>query len=387
MFILDLPYVSEFLLKTIERNNFKVIDTPASKQVTSGRALNLISEEEAVRILKEDPQTPLYTNSENSIAWVTENLSFTRLPDHIQIFKDKVRFRELVKDIFPDFVFKSVDLHNLPSYQPEEKDYPFVLKPAVGFFSLGVHIIHDRSQWDNAVNEITGKDMQTIYPKEVIDNSVFIIEEYIEGEEYAVDCYFDAKGYPVILNILHHKFSSGTDTSDRVYSTSAEIIRNNLKQTEQFLSMIGKKAGLMNFPLHVELRIDNDGRIMPIEVNPLRFGGWCTTADLAFHAYGINSYEYFMKSKKPDWDKVFEEKKGKIYSIIILNNNSGIDAERITGFNYDLFKSDLENLIEMRKLSIKEYPVFGFAFTETSKDNEKELEKILVSDLKRYILT
>ena len=244
MFILDLPYVSEFLLKTIERNNFKLIDTPASKQFTSGRALNLISEEEAVRILKEDPQTPLYTNSENSIAWVTENLSFTRLPDHIQIFKDKVRFRELVKDIFPDFVFKSVDLHNLPSYQPEEKDYPFVLKPAVGFFSLGVHIIHDRSQWDNAVNEITGKDMQTIYPKEVIDNSVFIIEEYIEGEEYAVDCYFDAKGYPVILNILHHKFSSGTDTSDRVYSTSAEIIRNNLKQTEQFLSMIGKKAGV-----------------------------------------------------------------------------------------------------------------------------------------------
>ena len=64
MFILDLPYVSGFLIKTIENNNFKVINTPASKQFTSGRALNLISEEEAVRIMKENPQTLLYTNSE-----------------------------------------------------------------------------------------------------------------------------------------------------------------------------------------------------------------------------------------------------------------------------------------------------------------------------------
>ena len=50
------------------------------------------------------------------------------------------------------------------------------------------------------------------------------MEEYVEGEEYAIDCYFDEKGEVVILNILHHKFSSGRDTSDRVYSTSKEII-------------------------------------------------------------------------------------------------------------------------------------------------------------------
>jgi hypothetical protein len=28
----------------------------------------------------------------------------------------------------------------------------------------------------------------------------------------------------VLLNVLHHLFSSGTDTSDRVYSTSKAII-------------------------------------------------------------------------------------------------------------------------------------------------------------------
>ena len=33
-----------------------------------------------------------------------------------------------------------------------------------------------------------------MYPKEVLDTSTFILEGYIEGEEYAIDCYFDNEG-------------------------------------------------------------------------------------------------------------------------------------------------------------------------------------------------
>lgn len=58
---------------------------------------------------------------------------------------------------------------------------------------------------------------------------------------------------------------------------------------------------LKNFPAHIEIRIDKNGNINPIEVNPLRFGGWCTTGDISWYAYGFNSYEYFLKGKKPDW--------------------------------------------------------------------------------------
>jgi len=41
--------------------------------------------------------------------------------------------------------------------------------------------------------------------------------------------------------------------------------------------------------------------------------------------------------------------------------------------------------LDLRKLDIKQYPVFGFVFAETSLDNEQELTKILISDLKKYI--
>ena len=57
--------------------------------------------------------------------------------------------------------------------------------------------------------------------------------------------------------------------SDRVYSTSKEIIEKYQNQIQDFLEIIGEKANLKNFPAHLELRIDEKGRINPIEVNLL----------------------------------------------------------------------------------------------------------------------
>ncbi|NPA37420.1 MAG: ATP-grasp domain-containing protein [Chlorobi bacterium] len=386
MFFLDKPYISDILIKTVKENNYPVVRTTIAEELIKEEKINFLEPEEAVRFAKENPHTRVYTNSENSIAWIAENLSFTGLPEKINIFKDKIRFRELIKDIYPDFVYKAININDIAGYTPSESDYPFVIKPAVGFFSLGVYIVHNKEQWKIAQKELAYKNLQSFYPKEVIDGSMFIIEEYIEGEEYAVDCYFDENGNVVILDILHHMFSSGTDTSDRVYYTSTKVIQQNIENITIFLSELGKRAGLTQFPAHVELRIGDNGKIAPIEVNPLRFGGWCTTADLTLHAYGFNPYVYFMENKKPDWEKIFREKEGKLYSIIILNNNSGIPESKIKGFDIDLFKSDMENLLEFRELDIHKYPVFGFAFAETSENNKKELTDILISDLKRYVI-
>ncbi len=49
----------------------------------------------------------------------------------------------------------------------------------------------------------------------------FILEDFIQGEEYAVDYNHNDKGGG---SYLYTTFSSGTDTSDRVYSTSKAII-------------------------------------------------------------------------------------------------------------------------------------------------------------------
>ena len=154
---------------------------------------------------------------------------------------------------------------------------------------------------------------------------------------------------------------------------------------QEFLNTLGKLVNLKNFPFHVEVRIDKNGTIIPIEVNPMRFGGWCTTADLSYFAYGFNSYQYFLNGTKPNWKELFKKGKNKKYSLILLDNNSGIPENKIASFDYDLLLSDFENPMELRKVDYNEYPFFGMVFVETSLENEKELDQILTSDLKKYI--
>ena len=84
----------------------------------------------------------------------------------------------------------------------------------------------------------------------------------------------------MITNILQHLFSSDDDVSDRVYLTGEEMVTDNLDRFTAFLAQVGQLAGWRNFPVHVEVRVDACRPIVPIEFNPLRFGGWCTTADL-----------------------------------------------------------------------------------------------------------
>jgi len=221
----------------------------------------------------------------------------------------------------------------------------------------------------------------------VLDTSSFIIEQCIIGEEFAVDAYFNSLGEPVILNIMKHTFSSDNDVSDRVYTSSKEIIESNLKEFTEFADRIGNLAGVKNFPVHIELRRDNDGTLLPIEVNPMRFGGWCTTADISFLAYGFNPYLYYYSQKKPNWSALLNGKEGKLFSIIVLDNSTGIDVDKITSFDYEKLLSKFEKPIELRKIDFQKYSVFGFLFTETREDNFIELKNILDSNLNEFIST
>ncbi len=385
MILIDQPYVSDFLVRTIKENNFEIIATPEAKTLISDDSLNWISENDARDIILNTPNPLVYTNSENALTWVFNNLKETTLPDQIRLFKDKFKFRELTKELFPDFLFKKVNLDETQTLVVDELKLPFVIKPSLGFFSIGVHIVHTKSDWVAAQKELNFENLKSIYPKDVMDSSTFIIEEYIEGEEYAIDAYFNNEGEAVILNILNHKFSSGLDVSDRVYSTSQNIIRTLKEPIEAFLKPIGEKADLKNFPLHLEVRIDEKGNIKPIEINPLRFGGWCTTGDLGWYAFNFNSYQYFIQNKKPNWEEIFKTKKNEITSIVLLNNNSGIEPSEISSFDFDMLSQDLENILVIRELDFNIYPAFGIIFTETSEGNEKELNEILRSDLRKYI--
>ncbi len=389
MFFVDKPYVSDFFKMTVRDNAIPVVGTEIVKELGLYAGTKVISEDRAIEMARESDNPTIYTTSENSIGWIAKHLAFSNLPGKIALFKDKLKFRELTKTIFPNFYFKEVRVEDLKKIQFNEIPLPFIIKPTVGFFSSGVYKVSNFEEWVNTIDSIIAEidPIKDLYPAEVLDTSSFIIEQCINGEEFAVDAYYNSLGESVILNIMKHTFSSDNDVSDRVYTSSKEIIEGNLKKFTEFADRIGNLAGVKNFPVHIELRRDNDGTLLPIEVNPMRFGGWCTTADISFLAYGFNPYLYYYSQKKPNWSAVLKGKEGKLFSIIVLDNSTGVDVNEITSFDYEKLLSKFEKPIELRKIDFQKYSVFGFLFTETREDNFIELKNILDSNLNEFIST
>jgi hypothetical protein len=388
MFFADKPYVSDFFKKTVRDNEIPVVGTEIVESLELYSGTKIISEETAIEMARASNDLRIYTTSENAIGWIAQHLSFSDLPEKIALFKDKVKFRELTKPLFPNFKFREVRLGDLKKVDVTDFPLPFIIKPAVGFFSMGVHKVTSHAEWQGTVEKILAETGQnkTAYPQEVLDTSTFILEECIDGEEYAFDAYFNASGEPVVLSILKHTFASETDVSDRVYTTSKEIIENNLEDFTRFAGQIGDLAQLRNFPVHVEVRRDH-GVLLPIEVNPMRFGGWCTTADISALAYGFNPYLYYFSQQKPNWSEALNGKEGKLFSLIVLDNSTGVSVNDITAFDFDRLLSNFEKPMELRKIDYREHSVFGFLFAETREDNFIELKRILDSNLSEFIST
>jgi len=387
LFFVDKPYISDFFKRTVRDNAIPVVGTEISRNMGLLPGTRIISEDEAIKLARKTENLPLYTTSENALSWISNHLSFTEYPEMIEVFKNKAKFRQLTSSLVPDLFFKEVKIEDLSEIRFSDLPLPLIIKPVAGFMSAGVHKVRSSEEWNQTLRIIKEEAHQNKdpYPREVVDPSTYIIEGCIKGDEYAIDAYYSSDGEAVILNILKHIFSSADDVSDRVYTTSKKIIENNLVEFTEFVSKIGKSVNARNFPVHVELRRDSSGTLYPIEVNPLRFGGWCTTADLAYFSYGFNPYLYYTSQIKPDWPEILKNKDGKLYSIIILDNSTGIHPDRIISFNYEKLLAGFENPIELRQFNYQEYPIFGFLFAETSDNNQSELQYILKSDLTEYV--
>ncbi|UZN01165.1 ATP-grasp domain-containing protein [Lysinibacillus sp. MHQ-1] len=100
--------------------------------------------------------------------------------------------------------FTEVSLKELDELDPGSLPFPIIVKPVIGYSSVGVHRIDKVEEYKETIEQLKFEMEVTSaeYPIEVINNQSFIIEKLIEGDEYAVDVYFTEEGEPVILNIF-----------------------------------------------------------------------------------------------------------------------------------------------------------------------------------------
>jgi len=384
--ILDEPYVSQYLKDTILSAGLPVLRNETSVKQDFPDGAVLMDDAACIALMKEHPEQKLYSNSEHAIKWIAENLAFTGLPETITRFKDKAAFRRLLQPLFPDFFFREVAAEDLDSLDIHAIPKPFIIKPAVGFFSAGVYMVASDADWEEVLQLLKRemKEHSSLFPPQVYSAAAWIIEEYIPGTELAVDACFTADGEPVVLNILSHMFSSDADVDDKVYLTSKAIIRKYLSPVTDLLRRIQSLTGIRNFPLHIELRVTEDGHVAPIEVNPMRFAGWCTT-DIAEYAYRINVYRAYFEENAPDWETMLADDNGDVFALFVVKPPADLDREMIAGFDYDGFAASFAHPLEMRPVDFNRYPVFGFFFVRMENGDLREAEDFLHADLREFI--
>ena len=381
MIILERPYVSDELKDYLAETGLPVLKNDTAIECGAGYPLNLVDECDFRETLNKGGK--LYTVSENALEWVYDNVADRDMVRGIRIMKNKADFRRVIKTLYPDFFFEEVSADALKDIAVDALKMPFVLKPAVGFFSVGVYTVFDESDWKAALKDIDARmeGWKDDYPDSVVGNATFILEEYVRGDEYAIDAYFDDAGRAIVLNIMKHDFTSADDVRDRLYYTGKTIIETWLRPFTDFLNTVNGLIGVRNFPLHVEVRVDG-GRIVPIEFNPMRFAGWCTT-DLVDFAFGVKTYDYFLNGRVPDWGALLDGKDGRIYSFVILDKPK--TNEPIRYFDYEALRSRFGNVLHLRRMDHARMPVFGFLFVETDESDRRELDAIMASDLTEFI--
>ena len=381
MIVLDEPYASEPLLAWLESSQHPVLDNQFARTGLQGRALNLVPVEEAVRRI--DDGERVYTNSENALAWIVGNTRNQGLARAIGLFKDKAAMRQVLSALDPDLFFKTCSVDELFKLDFSKLPAPFVLKPSVGFCSMGVYAVSDREDWERALADIqkNAASWHDLYPESVIGTGSFILEGYIGGTEYALDAYFDEQGRARILNVLRHDFASAEDTSDRMYVTSAAIVRDNAPAFAAWLDRVNALVGARNFPVHVEVRVD-EGHVCPIEFNPLRFAGLGGT-DVSWYGYGYRTYEAFLDDAPPDFESAFAGKDGKVYSMSLLNAPADVNGEE--RFDYEAFAQRFSHVLELRPFDVRRTGNYGFLFLETDADSADELDFLMRSDLKEFL--
>lgn len=381
MVILEEPYASPLLVEWLASSQHPVLDNDFARSLQASHPLNLVGAKECARRLSSGER--VYTSSENALSWICDNVDNADLVRVIELLKDKAALRKLLSPLNPDLHFKVLPRKALRDVAVEDLSLPVILKPAVGFCSMGVYAIERSDDWNRALADMEASESvwNERYPESVVDASDCIIESLIEGVEYAVDMYYDAEGKARVLNVLRHDFAGPEDTGDRMYVTSRDIVLRVAPLIEHWLDDANDYIGARNFPAHVEVRV-KDGAVVPIEFNPLRFAGLGGT-DVAYLGWGLRTYAAYLQDEAVDFDSMTASAAGKVYSMSLLNPTPSADLRR--PFDYEAFEARFSNVLAFHHFDVNATGSYGFLFLETDASSAAELDFLLHSDLTEFL--
>lgn len=372
-----------------QTNHWLLVDNHSEQaspieRLRSNPALHVLNKEalknaENLRFAQDDK---ICITSETVLDIAIQRIDDQSLVHLIETMKNKVACREMLRDLYPNFYFEVIPLWELPlrTFDPTKK---YVLKPVKGYHATAVRIFDTSMDLNSVVVEVEQELERNLkfFPTSVLSQGEFFVEEFIEGEEYAVDMFYSETGEPVILNIYHHPIPQKFEYLHALYYTSADVFALLHDRFVEFFRHLNQSLQARRFPIHGEFKFDGK-RLVPIELNPVRFGG-SGLADLAYHAFGFNPFEHFFLDKKPDWQEIWASRRDKLYAWVLGYNGSGINVEDYRP-HLSKFRGLFTHILSDVALNYQNDPAFAVIYIEEY--DLQKIYKLVNTEFKEYFV-
>lgn len=205
------------------------------------------------------PTDKLFIQSESALSYILPHMVDTEIAKAIHMLNNKVEARTLLHTMYPEFHYKKIPLDKIDTLKLEPGK-TYVLKPIRGFHGVGVKIITNTTNLLDIKQSICKEIKKNIklFSASMFSQDNFILEEFIEGEEYAVDMYYNNEGQPIIINIYHHPIPEDTAYLNALYYTSRETFSTLYTPIIQFFTKLNTILNVHSFPIHAEFKFHDN---------------------------------------------------------------------------------------------------------------------------------
>lgn len=155
---------------------------------------------------------------------------------------------------------------------PATLDFPLVIKPLALSASRGVIRVNNPAEYQAAIKRVGAIIESTGRPG--IEGSHVLLEEYIDGEEYAVEGFLIQGQFHLLTIFDKPDPLQGPFFEETYYLAPSRLAATRQRQVIETVESSCKAYGLVQGPVHAELRINQHG-IYLIELANRTIGGQC----------------------------------------------------------------------------------------------------------------
>lgn len=209
----------------------------------------------------------IYTPSEMFIVHTTSLANYYNLNYNSKEDVEKSRKKSEMKKYWEEknvltpksFFYTSLsDLKN----KLEHINYPLIVKPVTGYASCGVKKVNSEQELFEQLNKIFLLNSTTL-AQEHLNQKGFLLEEYIDGEEYSIDTLW-FEGEAICNGIMSKGNAKGPYYPDRLYYTDPNISKNLSENLIESSHNAVRALGIKHGATHTEIRV-KENKIYVIE--------------------------------------------------------------------------------------------------------------------------